>query len=401
MAFLDELRARVDRSRGDDLAHVTALVELAEAEPLLGNRIVPVRVAIDAAAAALDRVAAPELRARVLLRLAQVKLAETDLEGADQALGAVGDHVPDHVAIRFLTGIRACRVALRRGPGPRAQAQQMLMQTAARLPQFDADDPLWQRTTSELVLGIAEIAIHTDPPDADAFDPLRALVDELADDPTQIDVVFTARQLLAAYALSTGDGPRASAAFRALIAIATAAKSPADEVEARLALAGVLVESSHGPAAQVSRDEAAHHVQRARDTALEHQLGPLHHAALIAQAGVLADGGKIAGAVDRMLELARSAAAEQDVPRYVAAVGLMAELYARSGDVVSAFRTIVESHRALSAATHSDATALFRPHLAALRDRVGEARLEQIAADVAKANQLASELAEKSPSDPS
>ena len=102
-----------------------------------------------------------------------------------------------------------------------------------------------------------------------------------------------------------------------------------------------------------------------------------------------------------MLELARTAAADQDVTRYVASVGIMAELYARTGDVVSAFRTIVESHRALAQATGSDTTALFRPHLAALRDRVGAERLEQIAADVAKADDLAAALANKTSRDPS
>lgn len=401
MALLDELRARVERTRGDDTAHATAALELAEAEPLLGNRIAPVRAAIDAAAQVLDRVAAPELRARLLLRLAQVKLAEQDLEGADQALAAVGDHVPDHVAIRYLTGVRACRVAVRRGAAQRRQAEDVLLQTAAHLPPFDADDVLWQRVMSEVAIGMAEVAIHADPPDDSAFEPVRELVEELAEDPAHIDVVFTARQLLAAYALSVGDAQRASTAFRALIKIAVDAGSPADEVEARLALAGILVETSHGPASQVSREEAAHHVQRARDTALEAGLTSLHQAALIGQAGVLADGGKTAGAIDRMLELARSAAADQDVPRYVAAVGLMAELYARSGDAVSAFRTIVESHRALSEATRSDATHLFRPHLAALRDRIGSERLEQIAADVARANQLSAELGVKSGNDPS
>lgn len=401
MAFLDELRARVERTRGDDLAHAAALVELAEAEPLLGHRIAPVRAAIDAAAVVLDRVAAPELRARILLRLAQVKLVQTDFEGADQALTAVGDHVPDHTGMRFLTGVRACRVALRRGPTQRKLAYEMLLHSAAAIPQFDADDMIWQRVAAEVSLGIAEVTLHDETPDDAAFEPVRQLVDVLETDPKEVDTVFTARQILATYAISVGDAMRAIAAMRAVLKIAQAASSPADEVEARLALAGLLVDQSQGPAAHVSREEAARHVQRARDTALEHGLTELHHAALIAQAGVLISGGRTAGALDRMLELARSAAADQDVPRYVAAVGMMAELYARSGDAVSAFRTITESHRALSEATKSDATPLFRPHLAALRERIGSERLEQIAADIAKANQLAVELDSKSGNDPS
>jgi tetratricopeptide (TPR) repeat protein len=376
MASLDEARA---------------LLERAEREPLLGNRVAPVQAAIDAAAVALDEIDAPELRARLLLRLAQVKLAETDFDGADAALHAVAEHVPDHAALRFLTGVRACRVALRRGPKERETARGMLLASAARIPQLAVTDPIWQRVTSEIVLGAAEVGIHDEPVDMRAFEALRALVDELTRDPAELDLVFTGTQLIAAYALALGDGPRALAAFRALVKMARAIDAPADEIEARLALAGVLVELGD----PIGLEEAAHHVQHARDRALEHGLASLHQAALIAQAGVMSRQGKTAGAVDRMLELARSAAADQDVPRYVAAVAMMAELYARGGDAVSAYRTIVESHRALADATGSDATPLFRPLLAALRDRVGAERLRQIAADVARANELADQLADK------
>lgn len=381
MASLDEARA---------------LLERAEHEPLLGNRVAPVKAAIDAAAVALDEVAAPELRARLLLRLALVKLVETDYDGADQVLHAVAAHVPDHEALRFLTGVRACRVALRRGPAQRREARGMLLAAAARIPRFDAIDPIWQQVTSEIVLGAAEVGIHDEPVDAHALAALRELVAQLADEPGHVDVVFTGTQLLAAYAMARGDGQGARTALRTALELARGADAPADEIEARLALAGVLVELGD----PIGLDEAAHHVQHARDRALEHGLASLHQAALIAQAGVLSRQGKTAGAVDRMLELARSAAADQDVPRYVAAVGMMAELYARGGDAVSAYRTIVESHRALADATGSDATPLFRPLLAALRERVGAERLQQIAADVTRANVLADQLAQKTKSDP-
>lgn len=379
---------------GDDVAHATALVERAESAPVLGNNTAPVRAAIDAAARVLDTVVAPALRARLLLRLAEVQLVEQDLGGADQALAAVGTHVPDHVALRFLTGVRACRVGLRRGVAQRAQAADVLLASAARLPALDTGDPLWQRVTAEIILGVAEVALHQDVPDPGAFEPLQLLVDGLAGPPMRagaIDTVFTGTQLLAAYAMTVGDGPRATAALRTLVRIAVDVGSPADEVEARLALTGVLIDT----ATPLAREEAAHHVQRARDRALEHGLTSLHQAALIAQAGVMSAGGKLAGALDRMLELARTAAADQDVPRYVAAVGVMAELYTRAGDHVSAFRTIAEAHHALARATGGDATPLFRPHLAALRDRVGAARLEQIAADVAAANTLAETLRDR------
>ena len=128
---------------------------------------------------------------------------------------------------------------------------------------------------------------------------------------------------------------------------------------------------------------------------------------MIAQAGVLASAGKTASAIDRVLELARSAVARRDIAQYVAAVGIMAELYSRSGDHVSAFRTIVEAHRALADATagvagSSEAAAeRFRPLLARLRDRIGADRLTKIAADVEHANRLAAEITHQKGSDPS
>jgi hypothetical protein len=396
MASLDEVRARVEATRGDDPAHARAVLELAEREPLLGNRIAPVKVAIDGAAVVLERAGTPEQRARLLLRLASLKIVETDYDGADKALHAVGEQVPDHEALRFLTGARACRIALRRGPEDRKVARDMLLASAARIPHFDVNDPIWQQVTSEVVLGAAEVGLHDEPSDAAAFAALDELLDELGGDPTQLDLVFWGTQLRATYWMSLGDGPKTLAALRTVLKIAREVDSPADEVEARLALAGVLVELGDA----VSLDEAAHHVQHARDRALEHNLATLHQAALIAQAGVLSHQGKTAGAIDRMLELARSAATDQDVPRYVAAVGIMADLYARSGDAVSAFRTIAESNRALAQATGSDATPLFRPLLAALRERIGAERLDQIASDVAKANQLADELEQISTNNP-
>ncbi|MDX2091665.1 MAG: hypothetical protein SFX73_27640 [Kofleriaceae bacterium] len=396
MASLDEVRAQVAATRGDDHAHARAVLELAEREPLLGNRIAPVKAAIDGAAVVLDRVGSPEQRARLLLRLASLKIVETDYDGADKALHAVGDQVPDHEALRFLTGVRACRIALRRGPEDRNVARDMLLASAARLPDFDTHDTIWQRVTSEVVLGAAEVGLHDEPSDAAAFAALDELLDALAGDPAQIDLVFWGTQLRATYWMSLGDGPKTVAALRAVLKIAREVNSPADEVEARLALAGVLVELGDA----ISLDEAAHHVQIGRDRALAHNLSTLHQAALIAQAGVLSHQGKTAGAIDRMLELARSAAEAQDVPRYVAAVGIMADLYARSGDAVAAFRTIAESNHALSQATRSDATPLFRPLLAALRDRIGSERLEQIAADIAKASRLSRELDEKRVNNP-
>ncbi len=371
-------------------------VERAEREPLLGHRLAPVRAAVDAAAPLLDRVAAPELRARLLLRLAQLKMVENDWEGADQALEAVGRHVPDDTILRFLTGIRACRVAIRRGPEPRKLAQSTLLAAAERLPSFDTGAG-WAGVTTEVALAIAELALHDDPPDASAFEPLAAIVDELAANRRESDTVFAGHQLLAAYALSIGELERAIRSLRTLVAIARDVGSPADEIEARIAVASALVASGD----PIALEEATRHVQIARDRALEHELPELHQAALLAQAAVMSYAGKTAGAIDRALELARVAAAKQDVQQYVAAVGIMAELYARTGDHVSAFRTIVEAHRALSTATGGDTIELFRPLLGRLRDRIGAERLDRISADVDQANRLADQIAHQKPSKPS
>jgi len=225
-----------------DEAEARAAVDAAEREPLLGHRIAPVRAAIDAAAQILDGPMpagghVPELRARLLLRLATLKLVETDYEGADQALEAVGRHVPDDTVLRFLAGIRACRVAIRRGPEPRKLAQQTLLNAAARLPAFETGAAGWSVVTAEVALAIAELALHDDVPDASAFEP----IEDIANNVDQPEVAFAGNQLVAAYALSIGDGERAVRSLRSVVTIARDHASPQDEVEGRIALASVLV----------------------------------------------------------------------------------------------------------------------------------------------------------------
>ncbi|MFT3699672.1 MAG: hypothetical protein QM831_41370 [Kofleriaceae bacterium] len=363
----------------------TAAVERAEREPLLGHRGPQVRALIDAAAPLLDQHPIPELRARLLLRLADVLLVENDYEGADQALEAVGKHVPNDVTLRFLTGVRACRVAIRRSAEHRKLASDTLLNVAARLDAFETNTPAWDGVTTEVALAIAELALHDPEPDPSAFDPIAELAAH-AKDP---DVGFAGNQLVAAFAMQTGDAQRAVDALHRALAIAKASRAESDEIETRLALASVLVALG----TEIAIEEAQRTVQLARDRALEGGFTQLHSAALIAQAGVLSAAGKTAGAIDRMLELAREGAANNDAGQYVAAVGIMAELYAKTGDHVSAFRTIAESHRALSAATNSDTTHLFRPLLARLRDRVGAERLAQISNEAQLANTLADQLA--------
>ena len=372
-----------------DEAAALAAVERAEREPLLGHRIAPVRAAIDAAAALLDLVPVPALRARVMLRLASVKLAEQDYEGADQALEAAGRHVPDNVELRFLGGVRACRVALRRGAEPRRVARETLLAVAERLDAFETTGPVWDAVTIEVALAIAELALHDEEPDPTAFEPIAAITTRFASDPDHVDVVFAGDQLVAAFAIQTADPERAARALRNAVRSAKAVGSARDEIESRIALASILA----AVGTPIALEEATRTAQLARERALEHQLADLAGATLIAQAGVLAANGKTATAIDRVLELAELAVANRDVRQYVAAVAIMAELYAKTGDYVSAFRTIAESHRALADATKSDSTEYFRPLLARLRDQIGPERLDKIAADVAKANELAAQIA--------
>ncbi len=371
-----------------DEAVALAAVEHAEQEPLLGHRVAPVRAAIDAAAAILDAVEVPALRARLMLRLASVKMVEQDYDGADQALEAVGRHVPDDPALRFLCGVRACRVAIRRGAEPRRFARETLLAVADRLDAFETVGPAWGGVTSEVALAIAELALHDDEPDSTAFEPIAAMAKGLRADPRFADLAFAGDQLVAAFAIQTADPERAAHALRSAVQIAKAAESPRDEIESRLALASVLASL----ATPIALDEAMSTAQHAHDRAIEQKLTDLAGAALVAQAGVLAADGKTAQAIDRVLELARAAVAKQDVHQYIAAVAIMAELYTKSGDYVSAFRTVAESHRALAEATKGDPIELFRPLLVRLRDHIGPERLDKIAAEVATANQLLAQI---------
>ena len=97
--------------------------------------------------------------------------------------------------------------------------------------------------------------------------------------------------------------------MREVVLTAKRIESLEDELEARIALAGMLV--SRGDPA--GRDEARHHLQITRDKALEGHLEPMYLAALIGQAGLMAQSGQIQGALDRCLEVARLAVAQPDL----------------------------------------------------------------------------------------
>ncbi len=382
------------------LGELHLAVERAEREPILGHRVEQVRARIDEAAQLVTAGSDPALQARILLRVAALKMVEMDFEAADKALERAGA-LCDEPSLRFLGGVRACRVAIRRGERDRPAA--LLIGTATRLDAIADDTAAWRDVAVEIALGIAELELHADEPDASAFEGL----DEIDAD-AHPDAAFTAHQLRATHLIMIGQGDKAAHALRAALKIAVACASPEDEVEMRLALAGVLVERGD----TIGLEEATRHVQAARERAgsasrdgtrtegvgrpESETMDQLQVAALIGQAGVLARRGKVVSAIDRCLEIARLGAARGDAPRLVAAVGLMAELYGQTGDYASAYRTIAEAYQGLRDATGNDVEPLFRPHLAALRDRMGGDRFDRMIEDVRKARTLADNLTTES-----
>ncbi len=133
-------------------------------------------------------------------------------------------------------------------------------------------------------------------------------------------------------------------------------------------------------------------IQIARDRALEHGLTDLHVAALIGQAGLMSQRGKTAGALDRCIEVARLGADGGNLGRYVAAVGLMSQIYQNHGDFPSAYRTIAESYHALRAVQGDVVKPMFERLLEPLRDRMGRDRFAKMIDDVSRARRLADEL---------
>ena len=188
---------------------------------------------------------------------------------------------------------------------------------------------------------------------------------------------FACRQLRGALAAATGDQARGCHVLREAVGIAKRFDALEDELEMRIALAGALVQRDD----QVGRDEAERHLQITRDKALEHELDSLYLAALMGQAGVLAQNGKTQGALD----IAKVAVSKQDLPRYVAAVALMSGIYERKGDLASAYRTFAEAHAMLREKLGDQARDLIRPPMSAFADRIGPEKFAEIAETVNKA----------------
>ncbi|MEZ4404453.1 MAG: hypothetical protein R3B06_30820 [Kofleriaceae bacterium] len=384
-AHLDHLRAQL--AEADPATRATLAVRLAEEEPLFGHRVEVIRQLVHAAAAAVEAAPDPALEARLMMRLAQIKLVELDWAAADATLTAAGERIGREGPLMFAIAARSCRVAIRRGE--REVAGATLRAASRHLAELaDPADEAWQRALAELTLGIAEEALHDEPGDPAPFDALRDLVDQLRHDPRWVDVVFTARQILATDALARGDATTAGHVLREVVREAHAYGSPADEVEGRIARAAAL--AARGDAAGV--EEAERVVQIACDRALEHGLTDLHVAALIGQAGLMSQRDRTAGALDRCIEIARIGAAGGNVGRYVAAVGLMSQIYQNHGDFPSAYRTIAESYHALKAVAGDEIRPMFERLIEALRERMGPPRFTKMIDDVSRARRLADEL---------
>jgi hypothetical protein len=381
-------RARVDELRaggGEPLA--IALIELAEAEPLLGHRQAAVRAPLEQAAALLDSLGRADLEGRVLLRLAAIKLVDADLEGTEQLCARARDRlVAANDAERAIeAGALLARVSIRRDNFEAAEAR--LRTFSEQL----ADDPTslaGRRAAAMLALSWGELSIARQnwPEAVERLDVLTsgtpdpgAAPDPDADDLAEI--VYTALQARSFAALGVGDVGRACHVLRQAVVIAKRVGGLEDELESRIALAGVLVTRGDPTAF----DEAERHLQIVRDQAIEHGLDSMHIAALVGQAGLLAKTGKTRAAMDRCIEIANSAVAKRDLPRYTAAVALMSQLYEQKGDLASAYRTFAEANAVLRSQLGDGATDFIRPHVAAFADRIGSEKFAEIADRVNKA----------------
>jgi len=384
-AHLDQLRAGL--ADGAPSVRAELAVRLAEETPIFGNHLEPVRALIHEAGPLVEAAGDATLEARLLFRLAAIKLAELDWAATDAVLSSAGERIGREGPLMFAIAARSCRVGIRRAA--RATAGDTLRAAAQHVARIaDPKQWPWQLALAEITVGLAEDAVHDEPGDPTPFDNLRDLVDQLRHDPRWVDTVFTARQLLATDALARGDAAGAANHLREVVKAAHDHGAPADEIEARIARAAAL--AARGD--QAGAEEADRVIQIARDRALEHGLTDLHVAALIGQAGLMSQRGKTAGALDRCIEVARLGADGGNLGRYVAAVGLMSQIYQNHGDFPSAYRTIAESYHALRAVQGDVVKPMFERLLEPLRDRMGRDRFAKMIDDVSRARRLADEL---------
>lgn len=377
MALVDS-RARVEalRAAGGEPA-ATALVELAEAEPLLGHRQAVVRKLLEEAALVLDSLANRTLEGRVLLRLAHVKLSEADLEGVEQLAARAQERLAGDADRALEIGALVTRSLVRRKRFEEAANQLVVL---GRQEPADPSPLGARRASAQLLLALAELSLEQQEWEQ-AGKHLAVLDDAVSDDAELVEVRFSCLQGKAAVALALGDRERGIQALRKIVAIAKELDAAEDEIEARIALAGALVERGD----PVGLEEAQKLLQVSRDRALEANLDSLYTAALIGQAGVLAKRGKTKAALDRCIEIAQRAAETQDLTRYALAVALMSNIYEQLGDLASAYRSFAEAHASLREKIGDAARDVIVPHIQAFAARIGAEKFREVAENVTKA----------------
>jgi tetratricopeptide (TPR) repeat protein len=371
--------------RSEDPALAESLVALAEIEPVFE----PGGGVFDAnrrgAAPPPDAAPSAALQGRVLVRLAATQITAEKFEDANASLARAIAHLPEDHPGRIEAAALAVRSAVRQG------ARQRATEMVADLLRFLGDTPethAERRAVFTVGMVVAEVMFESDDDRAEAIELFHDLLAGFADDDRFHDLAFLAHQALAAGELLQAD-ERVFHHMRAIIAMTHAASGAADEIHARLALAGMLIEKGD----PVSLDEAGRHLQIARDRALDGDLEDLHMLALIGQAGYLARRGRVHGAIDRCLEIARSAVDRQDVLRYVGAAALMSTIYELRGDLMSACRTLVEAEHGLGEPLGDpQARELIRPHLHGLAGRIGKERFLEILARIRAAHDIADDV---------
>lgn len=356
------------------VALAEALLELAELEPLLPHHVAAVRGLLTEAATVLDQLGRPALEGRALLRLAYIKLVDNDLEGVEQLATRARQRLEDDTDRLIEVESLLARAAIRRHDVAGAEA--MLVAVSERASDLEPETVAARRAATVLAHAWVELALEQQHY-ADAGTRLDVLARAIAAAPDDelVEADYAARQVRAAVALALGNAPAACAALRDAVVIAKQVGALEDELESRIALAGALIQRGD----PVGRDEAEKHLQITRDEALEKGLDSMHMAALVGQAGVLAQKGQTQAALDRCLEIANVAVSKQDLPRYVAAVSLMSSIYEQKGDLASAYRTFAEAHASLREKLGDQAKDLIRPPMSAFADRIGHDKFAEIA----------------------
>jgi len=374
-------RARLaEVGAADPKARAEALLELAELEPLFVHRVAVVRPLLLECGALLDKLGDKSLEGRVLLRLADIKLVETDLEGVEQLADRARQRLEGDAPRTLYARTLVARAAIRRNQ--LAAARDMLVALSEQADDTESESLAARRAATTAMFAWAELALEEQDYDA-ASTRLAALATTLAEalDDDLLELTFACQQAAGLVALAQAKFGTACTALRNAVVIAKSVGALEDELDVRVALAGALVQRGD----PVAWDEAEKHLQITRDAALEHNLDSQHTAALVGQAGLMAQKGQTQAALDRCIEIAEVAASKKDLTRYVAAVSLMSGIYERKGDLASAYRTFAEAHAALKEQLGTGATDLFRPPLAAFRARIGQDKFAEIAEAVNKA----------------